>query len=50
MRTRTVRRAKSVKAIQFDRFGGSEVLEVRDIEMPEPKPGKVRIIVQIGSG
>lgn len=32
-----------MKAIQFDRFGGSEVLEVRDIEMPEPKPGEVRI-------
>jgi hypothetical protein len=33
-----------VKAIRFDRFGGSEVLEVRDIEMPEPKPGEVRIL------
>lgn len=32
-----------MKAIRFDRFGGSEVLEVRDIEMPEPKPGEVRI-------
>jgi len=39
-----------VKAIRFDRFGGAEILQVRNIEMPEPKPGKVRIIVQIGSG
>jgi NADPH:quinone reductase len=32
-----------VKAIQFDCFGGPEVLEVRDVMTPVPKPDEVRI-------
>lgn len=32
-----------MKAIQFDSFGGPEVLVVRDVPVPEPKPGEVRI-------
>jgi NADPH2:quinone reductase len=32
-----------MKAIQFDAFGGPEVLVVRDVPVPEPKDGEVRI-------
>jgi NADPH2:quinone reductase len=32
-----------VKAIQFDRFGGPEVLEIRDVATPTPKQDEVRI-------
>jgi len=32
-----------MKAIQFDRFGGPEVLEMRDVATPAPKPDEVRI-------
>ncbi|HEX6136113.1 MAG TPA: quinone oxidoreductase [Casimicrobiaceae bacterium] len=32
-----------MRAIVVDRFGGPEVLEVRDIDIPEPGPGEVRV-------
>ncbi len=32
-----------MKAVQYTRYGGPEVLEVVDIERPEPKPGEVLI-------
>lgn len=34
-----------MKAVVFDRFGGPEVLEVR--EVPEPKPGSDEVLVQV---
>jgi NADPH2:quinone reductase len=30
-----------MKAIQFDRLGGAEVMELREIRKPEPRPGTV---------
>jgi NADPH:quinone reductase-like Zn-dependent oxidoreductase len=35
-----------MKAIVFDRFGGTEVLHEADIETPQPGPGQVRIRVR----
>ncbi len=35
-----------MKAIQFDRFGGTEVLHEADIEVPQPGPGQVRVRVK----
>jgi NADPH:quinone reductase len=35
-----------VKAIQVQKLGGPEVLELTDLPMPEPKPGQVRLRVQ----
>ncbi|WP_030437231.1 NADP-dependent oxidoreductase [Actinoplanes subtropicus] len=35
-----------MKAIQFDRFGGPEVLHEADIEVPRPGPGQVRVRVK----
>jgi NADPH:quinone reductase-like Zn-dependent oxidoreductase len=35
-----------MKAIQFDRFGGPEVLREADVEVPEPGPGQVRVRVK----
>ena len=32
-----------MRAVRFDTTGGPEVLQVVDIEMPEPKPGQVRV-------
>jgi len=33
-----------MKAIVFDRFGDpAEVLQVRDVSMPEPRRGQVRV-------
>jgi NADPH2:quinone reductase len=32
-----------VRAIQFDRFGGPEVLQYREVEVPEPGPGQARV-------
>jgi NADPH2:quinone reductase len=32
-----------VRAIQFDRFGGPEVLQVRDVPIGEPGPGQARV-------
>ncbi len=34
------------RAVRFDHYGGSEVLEVRDVEAPVPGPGEVRIAVR----
>jgi NADPH:quinone reductase-like Zn-dependent oxidoreductase len=35
-----------MKAIVFDRFGGTDVLHEADIEVPQPGPGQVRIRVR----
>ncbi|WP_406215585.1 NADP-dependent oxidoreductase [Streptomyces canus] len=35
-----------MKAIQFDRFGGTDVLHEADIEVPQPGPGQVRVRVR----
>jgi NADPH:quinone reductase-like Zn-dependent oxidoreductase len=35
-----------MKAIVFDRFGGTEVLHEADIEVPQPGPGQVRVRVK----
>ena len=35
-----------MKAVQFDRFGGPEVLEVRDVPRPAPEAGEVLIAVK----
>src|SRR5437763_7134643 len=35
-----------MKAIVFDRFGGTEVLHESDIEIPEPGAGQVRVRVK----
>ncbi|WP_329406887.1 NADP-dependent oxidoreductase [Nocardia vinacea] len=35
-----------MKAILFDRFGGTEVLHEADIEVPQPGPGQVRVRVE----
>lgn len=35
-----------MKAAQFSRFGGPEVLEIVDLPDPHPEPGQVRIAVQ----
>ncbi|WP_371583782.1 NADP-dependent oxidoreductase [Streptomyces sp. NBC_01314] len=35
-----------MKAILFDRFGGTEVLHEADIEVPQPGPGQIRVRVK----
>jgi NADPH:quinone reductase-like Zn-dependent oxidoreductase len=35
-----------MKAVQFSRFGGPEVLELVELEEPHPGPGQVRILVR----
>ncbi|MEU5316260.1 NADP-dependent oxidoreductase [Streptomyces sp. NPDC021056] len=35
-----------MKAILFDRFGGTEVLHEADIEVPQPGPGQIRVRVR----
>ena len=35
-----------MKAIQLDRFGGTEVLHEADVETPQPGPGQVRVRVR----
>ncbi len=35
-----------MKAIQFDRFGGTEVLHEADVEVPQPGPGQIRVRVK----
>jgi len=35
-----------VKAVRFERFGGPEVLEVREVERPSPPPGEVLVQVR----
>jgi len=32
-----------VRAIQFDRFGGPEVLQYREVAVPDPGPGQARV-------
>ena len=34
------------KAVQFDDYGGIEVLEVRDVPRPEPGPDQVLVAVR----
>ncbi|MFC9353302.1 NADP-dependent oxidoreductase [Arthrobacter sp. NPDC057013] len=35
-----------MKAIQFDQFGGTDVLHEADVEVPQPGPGQVRVRVR----
>jgi NADPH:quinone reductase-like Zn-dependent oxidoreductase len=35
-----------MKAVRFDRYGGSDVLEVRDVDPPQPAPGRVLVRVR----
>ena len=35
-----------MKAVRFDRYGGPEVLDVRDVERPAPAPGEVLVAVR----
>jgi len=35
-----------MKAIQFDRFGGTDVLHEAEVEIPQPGPGQVRVRVK----
>jgi NADPH:quinone reductase-like Zn-dependent oxidoreductase len=35
-----------MKAVQFDDYGGVEVLEVRDVARPEPEPNQVLVAVR----
>jgi NADPH:quinone reductase len=35
-----------MKAVQFDEYGGVDVLEVRDVARPEPAPGRVVVAVR----
>jgi len=35
----------TMKAAQFSRFGGPEVLEIAEVPDPHPGPGQVRIVV-----
>src|SRR3954469_1721770 len=35
-----------MKAVSFAQYGGPEVLEVTDVEEPEPGPGQIRIAVR----
>ncbi|GAA4548080.1 NADP-dependent oxidoreductase [Amycolatopsis samaneae] len=35
-----------MKAIRFDRFGGPEVLQLSEVDIPEPGPGQVRLKVR----
>jgi NADPH:quinone reductase-like Zn-dependent oxidoreductase len=39
-------RNKTMRAAVFAEFGGPEVVEVRDVPLPEPGPGEVRIKVE----
>jgi NADPH2:quinone reductase len=40
---RRARAGKRVRAIQFDRFGGPEVLEYREVRLAEPGAGQARV-------
>jgi NADPH:quinone reductase-like Zn-dependent oxidoreductase len=35
-----------MKAIQFDQFGGTDVLHEADVEVPQPGSGQVRVQVR----
>ena len=37
------RDSMQAKAVVFESFGGPEVLEVRDVEVPPPGPGEIRV-------
>jgi hypothetical protein len=37
------------KAVQFDRYGGVDVLQVRDVDRPTTPPGRVLVRVLAGS-
>jgi NADPH:quinone reductase-like Zn-dependent oxidoreductase len=37
---------KLMKTVQFDDYGGVEVLEVRDVARPEPGPDQVLVAVR----
>lgn len=34
---------KTMKAIEFDKTGGSDVLQYRDVPVPQPKAGQVLV-------
>ena len=38
-----------MKAVRFDRYGGPEVLEVREVDDPQPGPGEVLVAVKAAS-
>src|SRR5205085_8850498 len=42
-RVRYKGRANGVKAVRFHEFGGADVLQVEDVEDPQPGPGEVAI-------
>ncbi|MFF7802546.1 NADP-dependent oxidoreductase [Streptomyces olivaceus] len=35
-----------MKALQFDRFGSPDVIELRDVPQPDPGPGQIRVAVR----
>ena len=35
-----------MKAIRFHQYGSSEVLQIEDVDVPEPGPGQVRVLVK----
>ncbi|MEV4088284.1 NADP-dependent oxidoreductase, partial [Nonomuraea fuscirosea] len=35
-----------MKALQFDRFGSPDVIVLRDVALPEPGPGQIRVAVR----
>lgn len=39
--------AKTMKALYYQKFGGPEVLEIRDVPIPEPKENEVQIKVEV---
>ena len=41
--------ARKMRAAIFSDYGGPEVIEIKDIPIPEPGPGEVRIKVQAAS-
>ncbi|CCH30825.1 NADP-dependent oxidoreductase [Actinosynnema sp. NPDC047251] len=36
-----------MRAIEFAEYGGSDVLRLRDVDLPEPGPGEVRVAVRV---
>jgi NADPH:quinone reductase-like Zn-dependent oxidoreductase len=39
-------RGAVVKAVQFDQYGGVDVLDVVEVPQPEPGPGEVPVAVK----
>ena len=35
----------TMRAVRFDEYGGTPVLEVREVPSPPPQPGRVRVKV-----